>query len=62
MLTQEEKKENCLQERNCDIDILVTSRNGDRKIMQFIRTVELVEPVQRNNYRKDLNWLHFGDE
>ena len=60
-----------------DIDIFVTSRNGDRKIMQSIRTTrrppsgykeaEPVEPVQVkiyqcNTYRKDLSWLHFGDE
>ena len=51
-----------------DIDIFVTSRNGDRKIMQSIRVtsrplekreVEPVEPVlkniyQSNTYRKDL--------
>ena len=54
-----------------DRDILVTSRNGDRKIMQSIRKmtektflekkeVEPVEPVlkniyQSNTYRKDLS-------
>ena len=45
-----------------DIDILVTSRNGDRK-----KEVEPVEPVlkniyQSNTYRKDLSWPHFNDE
>ena len=60
-----------------DIDILVTSRNGDRKIMQSMRImsrptsrkkeVEPVEPVlkniyQSNTYRKDLSWPHFDDE
>ena len=58
------------------IDILVTSRNGDRKIIQSIRItttllkrneVEPVEPVQMNiyqsnTYRKDLHLLHFNDE
>ena len=27
----------CAKKETVDIDILVTSRNGDRKIMQFIR-------------------------
>ena len=59
-----------------DIEILVTSRNGDRKIMQSIRItstslenkeVEPVKPVQMNiyqsnTYRNDLSWLHFDDE
>ena len=27
----------CVRKETVDIDILVTSRNGDRKIMQFIR-------------------------
>ena len=60
-----------------DIDILVTYRNGDRKIMQSIRItrrslsrkkkVGPVEPVlkniyQSNTYRKDLSWPHFDDE
>ena len=45
-----------------DIDIFVTSRNGDRKM-----EVEPVEPVlknihQSNNCRKDLSWQHFDDE
>ena len=57
------------------LDIVVTSRNGDRKIMQSIRImsrptsrkVEPVEPVlkniyQSNTYRKDLSWPHFDDE
>ena len=56
--------------------MLVTSRNGDRKIMESIRitsrpplriSVEPVEPVQMNNYqsyiyRKDLSWLHFDHD
>ena len=27
----------CVRKETVDIDILVTSRNGDRKLMQFIR-------------------------
>ena len=50
-------------------DILVTSRNGDRKIMQSIRItskplknkeVESVKSVI--TYRKDISWLHFSNE
>ena len=67
----------CERKETVDIDILVTSRNGDRKIMQSIRItsrppsekkeVEPVEPVlkniyQSNTYRKDLSWPHFDDE
>ena len=59
------------------VDILVTSRNGDRKIMQSIRItsrppsrkkeVEPVQPVLKNIYqsntcRKDLSWPHSDDE
>ena len=64
----------CARKETVDIDILATSRNGDRKIMQSIRITSLeereVEPVkpvlkniyQSNTYRKDLNWLHFDNE
>ena len=68
----------CARKQTVDIDILVTSRNGDRKIMQSIRItcrpssrenkeVEPIEPVQLNTYksntcRKDLSWLHFNNE
>ena len=60
-----------------DIEILVTSRNGDRKIMHSIRITsrppsrkkeaEPVEPVlkniyQSNTYRKDLSRPHFYDD
>ena len=58
-----------------DIDILVTSRNGNKKIMWFIwitdlsqnNEVELVEPVQMNIYQsktylKELSWLYFDNE
>ena len=57
-----------------DIDIFVTSRNSDRKIVQSIRITgrpttrkKKVEPVpmniyQSNTYRKDFSWLHFDDE
>ena len=66
-----------MRKETVDLDILVTSRNGDRKIMQSIRImsrppsrkkeVEPVEPVlkniyQSNTYRKDLSWPHFDDE
>ena len=62
----------------CCIDILVTSRNGDRQIMHSIRIInektshenkeaEPVEPVQmniyqHNIYRKDLTRLYFDHE
>ena len=67
----------CATKETVDIDILVTSTNGENKIMQSIRItnrppsrkkeVEPVEPVQMNiyqsnTYRKYLNWLHFDDE
>ena len=67
----------CARKETVDIDILVTSRNGDRKIMQTFRItirppsrkkeVVTVEPVlkniyQNNTYRKDLGWPHFNDE
>ena len=65
----------CARKETVHIDILVTSRSGDRKIMQSIRItstlvkneVEPVEPVlkninQSNAYRKDLSWPHFDDE
>ena len=67
----------CVRKETVDIDILVTSRNGDRKIMLSIRItstppsrkrkVEPVEPVlkniyQSNTYRKYLSWPHFDDE
>ena len=66
-----------MRKQTVGIDILVTSRKGDRKIMQSIRItsrppmrkkeVEQAEPVQfnfckSNTYRKDLSWLHFDDE
>ena len=31
----------CARKETVDIDILVTSRNGDRKIMQYIRTTRI---------------------
>ena len=61
----------CARKEIVDIDILVTSRNGDRKIMQSIR-IRSRPPSritrwnqlshQSNTYRKDLSWLHFDDE
>ena len=58
----------CARKETVYIDTLVTSRNGDRKIMQSIRiTSRQVEPLlmnicQSNTYRKDLRWPHFDDE
>ena len=37
LLRQRIPKSSCAKKETVDIDILVTSRNGDRKIMQFIR-------------------------
>ena len=67
----------CERKEIVDIDILVTSMNGDKKNMQSIRImciynvlknkeVEPAEPVQMNiyqsnTYRKDLSWLHFDN-
>ena len=36
-LRQRIPESSCAKKETVDIDILVTSRNGDRKIMQFIR-------------------------
>ena len=58
-----------------DIDILETSRNGHRKIMQSIRIMSR-PPLRKtksnqlsqfwrtksNTYKKDLSWPHFHDE
>ena len=49
----------CARKETVDIDILVTSTNDDRKIMQSIRItsrqkeVEPVEPVLKNIYRSN---------
>ena len=66
-----------MRKQTVDIDILITSRNGDRKIRQCFgirsrhpsrkRKVEPVEPIlkniyQSNTYRKDLCWPHFHNE
>ena len=65
-----------MRKKTVDIDILVTSWNNDRKIMQSInnkqtslkkKEVEPAEPVlkniyQSNTYRKNLSWSHFDDE
>ena len=53
-----------------DIDVLVTSRNGDRPRVDLPRKkkeVEPVDPVLKNiyqsyTYRKDLGLPHFDDE
>ena len=68
----------CARKETVDIDILVTSRNGDKKIMHAVyqnnkqtylekKEIEAVEPVlknicQRNTYTKELGWPHFDDE
>ena len=46
----------CVRKEIVDIDILVTSRNGDRKILKSQMNI-----YQSNAYRKDLSWLHFDD-
>ena len=66
-----------MSKETVNIDILVTYRNGDKKIMQSIKItsrttlknkeVEPVEPVQMNiyqsnAYRKDFSWLNFVNE
>ena len=67
----------CAREQIIDIDILVTSRIGDRENMQICqdneqtslekKEVEQTEPVlkniyQTNTYKKGLSWPHFDDE
>ena len=67
----------CVRKETVDIDILVTSSNGDRKIMQSIgipsRTPSRKRKrnqlsqffkniYQSNTYRKDLSWPHFSNE
>ena len=62
----------CARKETVDIDILVTSRNGDRKIMQSIRIMSRptsrkrkwnhLNQYQSNTYKKDLSWPHFNDE
>ena len=67
----------CARKETVNIDILVTSRNGDRKIMPSIRITSRptsrkrkwnhVEPVLKNiywsnTYWKDLSWPHFDNE
>ena len=48
----------CARRETVDIDILVTSRNGNRKFMQSIRITS--RPTSRK--RKDLSWPHFDDD
>ena len=61
----------CVRKETVDINILVTSRHGDRKIMQSMKKkkkeMEPIESVlkniyQSNAYRKDLSWAYFDDE
>ena len=60
----------CVRKETIDIDILPTSRNGDRKIIQYIRITsrppliitkwnQLSQFRWTSTYRKDLSWLHF---
>ena len=66
-----------MRKETVEIDVLVTSRNEDRKIMQSIKITSKppsrkkeVEPVelvlkniyQKNAYTKYLSWPHFEDE
>ena len=64
------------EERNCCHRHSITFRNGDknyaicqknRQTSHNNKEVETAEPVQiniyqTNTYRKDFNWLHFGDD
>ena len=67
----------CARKETVDIDILVTSRNGDKKNHAIYQNNEYtyfenkeVEPVelnqmsiyQSNTYRKDFSWLRVDDE
>ena len=67
----------CLRNETGDIDLLVTSRNGHRKIMQLIRIASRPPsrerkgnklsqfretPTKSNTYRKDSSWLQFNYE
>ena len=45
----------CVRKETVDIDILVTPRNGDRKIMQYIRIRS--RPPSRKRKRKRLSQL-----
>ena len=63
-------KSGCARKETVDIDILVTFRNGERKIMRSIRITNRpplsqfrwlstkVIPIERLS----LSWLHFDDE
>ena len=51
----------CARKETADIDIFLTSRNGDRKIMQSIRITSSDEYLP-TTYKKDLSWLHFDNE
>ena len=75
-LRQRIPESSCAKKETVDIYILVKSRNGVKKIMQFIgiksrstsrKRNEPVEPLlkdiyQSNTYRKDLSCPHFNDE
>ena len=65
------QESSCVRKETVGMDILITSRNSDRKIMQYIRIAS--RPPSRirkwnqfsqfsNTYGKDLSWLQFDDE
>ena len=49
-----------VRKETVDIDILVTSRNGDRKIMQSIRITS--RPSLRKRKQSNLSWPHVKGE
>ena len=53
-----------MEKETVDIDILVTSRNGDSLEKKEVGTVEQVlkNIYQSNTYRKYLSWPHFDNE
>ena len=56
-----------MRKETVDIDILETSRNSYRKIMQSIKIasrppLRIRKWNQSNTYRKDISWLHFDDK
>ena len=49
----------CAKKETVDIDIVVISGNGDKKIMESIRIIQTVplNIYHNNTYRKDLAWI-----
>ena len=54
-------KSSCARKETVDIEIFIPSRNSDRNIMQPVQPVEM-NFYQSNTYRRDLIWMHLGDE